>query len=86
MDMQGLIPADGELWKARRRAVLPALHRRWVQLLCITEQRTGYQWPNNNVALLSRPSAPQSGRGHGGTAVARISVAKRGLCVPNVED
>ncbi|KAG2422214.1 hypothetical protein HXX76_016214 [Chlamydomonas incerta] len=26
----GLIPADGEIWKARRRAVVPALHRKYV--------------------------------------------------------
>ncbi|KXZ44112.1 hypothetical protein GPECTOR_73g633 [Gonium pectorale] len=26
----GLIPADGEVWKARRRAVVPALHRKYV--------------------------------------------------------
>ena len=24
---QGLIPADGEVWKARRRAIVPSLHR-----------------------------------------------------------
>lgn len=27
---QGLIPADGEVWKVRRRAVVPALHKRYV--------------------------------------------------------
>ena len=26
----GLIPADGEVWKVRRRAVVPALHKRYV--------------------------------------------------------
>ncbi|GIL92956.1 hypothetical protein Vretimale_13020 [Volvox reticuliferus] len=26
----GLIPADGEIWRARRRAVVPALHRKYV--------------------------------------------------------
>lgn len=26
----GLIPADGETWKVRRRAVVPALHRKYV--------------------------------------------------------
>ncbi|KAG2483949.1 hypothetical protein HYH03_017195 [Edaphochlamys debaryana] len=26
----GLIPADGDIWKARRRAVVPALHRKYV--------------------------------------------------------
>ncbi|GBF96486.1 cytochrome P450 [Raphidocelis subcapitata] len=26
----GLIPADGEVWKTRRRAVVPALHRKYV--------------------------------------------------------
>jgi len=25
----GLIPADGEIWKVRRRAIVPALHK-WV--------------------------------------------------------
>ncbi|GFR50051.1 hypothetical protein Agub_g12102, partial [Astrephomene gubernaculifera] len=27
---QGLIPADGEVWRARRRALAPALHRKYV--------------------------------------------------------
>lgn len=26
----GLIPADGETWKVRRRAVVPALHKKYV--------------------------------------------------------
>ncbi|KIY93093.1 hypothetical protein MNEG_14871 [Monoraphidium neglectum] len=26
----GLIPADGEVWKTRRRAVVPALHKKYV--------------------------------------------------------
>lgn len=26
----GLIPADGEVWKARRRAIVPALHRKYI--------------------------------------------------------
>ena len=28
---QGLIPADGEVWRERRRAVVPALHRRYIE-------------------------------------------------------
>jgi beta-ring hydroxylase len=27
---QGLIPADGEVWRTRRRAIVPALHKRYV--------------------------------------------------------
>lgn len=27
---QGLIPADGEVWKIRRRAIVPALHRQYL--------------------------------------------------------
>jgi len=27
---EGLIPADGEVWRVRRRAIVPALHRRYV--------------------------------------------------------
>jgi beta-ring hydroxylase len=27
---QGLIPADGEVWKTRRRAIVPALHKKYV--------------------------------------------------------
>lgn len=27
---QGLIPADGEVWRSRRRAIVPALHKRYV--------------------------------------------------------
>lgn len=27
----GLIPADGEIWRTRRRAIVPALHRRYVE-------------------------------------------------------
>jgi beta-ring hydroxylase len=26
----GLIPADGEVWRVRRRAIVPALHRKYV--------------------------------------------------------
>ncbi len=26
----GLIPADGEVWRSRRRAIVPALHKRYV--------------------------------------------------------
>lgn len=26
----GLIPADGAIWKARRRAIVPALHKKYV--------------------------------------------------------
>ena len=26
---QGLIPADGDVWKVRRRAIVPALHKRY---------------------------------------------------------
>ena len=28
---QGLIPADGEIWKSRRRALVPALHRKYLE-------------------------------------------------------
>ena len=28
--MQGLIPANGEIWKTRRRAVVPALHKKYL--------------------------------------------------------
>ncbi|XP_002971637.2 protein LUTEIN DEFICIENT 5, chloroplastic [Selaginella moellendorffii] len=27
----GLIPADGEIWRARRRAIVPSLHRKYVE-------------------------------------------------------
>lgn len=27
---KGLIPADGEIWKVRRRAIVPALHKRYI--------------------------------------------------------
>lgn len=27
---QGMIPADGEVWKMRRRAIVPALHRKYI--------------------------------------------------------
>jgi len=29
----GLIPADGEIWRVRRRAILPSLHRRYVEAM-----------------------------------------------------
>jgi len=29
--LQGLIPANGEIWKTRRRAVVPALHRKYLE-------------------------------------------------------
>lgn len=27
---QGMIPADGDVWKMRRRAIVPALHRKYI--------------------------------------------------------
>lgn len=27
---QGLIPADGEVWRVRRRAILPSLHKKYL--------------------------------------------------------
>ena len=27
----GLIPADGEIWKSRRRAIVPSLHRKYIE-------------------------------------------------------
>ncbi len=27
----GLIPADGDVWKARRRAIVPSLHRKYIE-------------------------------------------------------
>ena len=30
---QGLIPADGEVWRVRRRAVLPSLHRKYIHAM-----------------------------------------------------
>ena len=27
----GLIPADGEIWKTRRRAIVPSLHRKYIE-------------------------------------------------------
>lgn len=31
----GLIPADGEVWRVRRRAIVPALHQKVLALLPI---------------------------------------------------
>lgn len=30
---KGLIPADGEIWKVRRRAIVPALHRKYISAM-----------------------------------------------------
>lgn len=30
---QGLIPADGEVWKIRRRAIVPALHKKYISAM-----------------------------------------------------
>eukprot|EP01018_Ginkgo_biloba_P020550 Gb_02888 [translate_table: standard] len=30
---EGLIPADGEVWRVRRRAIVPALHRKYVEAM-----------------------------------------------------
>ena len=27
----GLIPADGDVWKVRRRAIVPSLHRKYIE-------------------------------------------------------
>ena len=31
MACTGLIPADGDVWKARRRAIVPSLHRKYIE-------------------------------------------------------
>ena len=31
MSCAGLIPADGDVWKARRRAIVPSLHRKYIE-------------------------------------------------------
>ena len=31
--MQGLIPADGEVWRVRRRAILPSLHKTYIRAM-----------------------------------------------------
>lgn len=30
---QGLIPADGEVWRIRRRAILPSLHKGYINAM-----------------------------------------------------
>ena len=30
---QGLIPADGEIWRTRRRAILPSLHKKYIDAM-----------------------------------------------------
>ncbi len=43
---QGLIPADGDVWKVRRRAIVPAIHKRCVPILmeaiCNGQQILGF--------------------------------------------
>ena len=29
--MKGLIPANGEIWRVRRRALVPALHKKYLE-------------------------------------------------------
>jgi cytochrome P450 family 97 subfamily B polypeptide 3 len=33
---QGLIPANPEIWKARRRAIVPGFHKKWYNRMCST--------------------------------------------------
>ena len=33
---KGLIPADPETWKVRRRAIVPAFHKRWLERMTLT--------------------------------------------------
>ena len=35
----GLIPADGEIWRVRRRALVPAIHKRVRH--CVSREREG---------------------------------------------
>lgn len=32
---KGLIPADGEIWRARRRAIVPALHQKVLHIFVV---------------------------------------------------
>lgn len=32
---KGLIPADGEIWRVRRRAIVPALHQKVLRIFVV---------------------------------------------------
>lgn len=40
---KGLIPADGEIWRARRRAIVPALHQKYVAAMISLFGRASYR-------------------------------------------
>jgi beta-ring hydroxylase len=42
---QGLIPADGKVWKVRRRAIVPALHKKYVASMVSEWGSSGQQAP-----------------------------------------
>jgi beta-ring hydroxylase len=41
---QGLIPADGEVWKVRRRAIVPALHKKYVASMVSRARQQQASW------------------------------------------
>jgi cytochrome P450 len=47
---KGLIPADPETWKVRRRAIVPGFHKKWLN-------RMMRLFAECNVALLEQVSA-----------------------------
>ena len=39
---KGLIPADVETWKVRRRAIVPGFHKSWLNAMVCTAPRIPY--------------------------------------------
>ncbi|XP_020693792.1 protein LUTEIN DEFICIENT 5, chloroplastic-like [Dendrobium catenatum] len=40
---KGLIPADGEIWRVRRRVIVPALHKKYVAAMIILFGRASFR-------------------------------------------
>ncbi|GBG86175.1 hypothetical protein CBR_g41079 [Chara braunii] len=63
---KGLIPADGEVWKTRRRAIVPSLHRKYVEAMMSLFVQCADKLCNKLDAAIDAEEGLQGGGGGGG--------------------
>eukprot|EP00878_Enallax_costatus_P013378 GHUV01013988.1.p2 GENE.GHUV01013988.1~~GHUV01013988.1.p2 ORF type:complete len:105 (+),score=12.16 GHUV01013988.1:1825-2139(+) len=55
---QGLIPADGEVWRTRRRALVPALHKKYIASMVNMFGDCALHGSNGKLADAARSGEP----------------------------
>ena len=57
---KGLIPADLETWKPRRRAIVPAFHRAYLEAMVMSVQLNPTEPRPQLTVFMSDPGSPQT--------------------------